>query len=111
MERATGGFSKRNIIGEGGFAIVYKITGPLLPFPPSYPPLCSPQQDQHGTKHVCSGLQKLDYSCHQRECAQLLISLLAHLTTAYDIHAKTVECIHASRCTMAVALAQVAKNA
>ncbi|XP_006651518.2 cysteine-rich receptor-like protein kinase 41 [Oryza brachyantha] len=24
MERATGGFSKRNIIGEGGFAIVYK---------------------------------------------------------------------------------------
>ncbi len=25
MERATGGFSKRNIIGEGGFAIVYKV--------------------------------------------------------------------------------------
>uniref|UniRef100_A0A0D3FK18 Uncharacterized protein n=1 Tax=Oryza barthii TaxID=65489 RepID=A0A0D3FK18_9ORYZ len=97
MERATGGFSKRNIIGEGGFAIVYKTIGPLLPCPPSYPPLCSSKISMAQTMSALNVL--------------MFIALLAHLTIAYDIHAKTVECIHALRCTIAVALAQVAKNA
>uniref|UniRef100_A0A0D9Z956 Protein kinase domain-containing protein n=1 Tax=Oryza glumipatula TaxID=40148 RepID=A0A0D9Z956_9ORYZ len=109
MERATGGFSKRNIIGEGGFAIVYKTIGPLLPFPPSYPPLCSSKISMAQTM---SALVCNNFTTHAiDENVLMFIALLAHLTIAYDIHAKTVECIHALRCTIAVALAQVAKNA
>ncbi|EEC75522.1 hypothetical protein OsI_12132 [Oryza sativa Indica Group] len=96
--KGTGGFSERNIIGEGGLGMVYMVMVSAS---------SKISMAQTMSALVCNNLTTHAID----ENVLMFIALLGHLTIAYDIHAKTVECIHALRCTIAVALAQVAKNA